>query len=644
MDDRRKRYISGRKRYSGWVWNHILALPLLLGFLLLELSQALPPAYADGMPGGDVQDPVVRAVDIARPAVVRIVTEIGGRLTVHFSATQQVTFPLNGGSYGLAALGTGTFISAHGDILTADHVVRPPKDDQLNAVLIKAAAPDVAAYYDSVIRPGSSLSADQMEQALLSGQFPSDPTYSQPASLVYLSTDYSGPLSAASLRDVPAQYVATVDRIEQESPPNQKDVAIIHVAMDDMPSVQLGDSSNVQVQDNLTIIGFPGNADVSMRPTDFLTSSVNRIFVSSIKTTDSGAQVIQVGGNVEQGDSGGPALDSQGQVVGIVSFGTPGGTSFLQASNSARALVSALHLDTTPGPFQRAWEQAFNDYASTAAGHWHRAAQEFASLAARYPAFKAVTPYLNYARQQAAHESTVAPSKKPAQGSGTQALLPWVATGAGAMAVLILALGGLTLVLVRRRRGQRGGQRAAAVPRDIRPVPGPQFGDRSSQAPVGFREEKPLPPAMPPGYGGGPRPAPPNAPPAVPPPQSGRPPSVFSPAAPAPVPTPASPSGPPAPRPGVPAGGAIPVPQPGAALDDTLVPFGGPGRRSATGNAAPFAPGTGPTHQGGGSAVSPISGLLRPWPCGHMNRPNARFCSTCGEPAPPPPTIRRIEQ
>src|SRR5207248_6477580 len=41
---------------------------------------------------------------------------------------------------------------------------------------------------------------------------------------------------------------------------------------------------------------------------------------------------------------------------------------------------------------------------------------------------------------------------------------------------------------------------------------------------------------------------------------------------------------------------------------------------------------------------SVVSGTLRPWPCGHMNRSNARYCSICGEPAPPPPTSRRVEQ
>src|SRR5205823_10344973 len=141
-------------------------------------------------------------------------------------------------------------------------------------------------------------------------------------------------------------------------------VAIVHVNMNDMPIVQLGDSGNVQQQDHLTIIGFPCNGDVGSSPTDLLTPSVNDIIVSSIKTTDSGAEVIQVGGNVEHGDSGGPALDSVGTVVGTVSFGlsssdSPGGTSFLQASDSARGLVQSLHLDTTPGAFQKAWNQAF---------------------------------------------------------------------------------------------------------------------------------------------------------------------------------------------------------------------------------------------------------------------------------------------
>src|SRR5579883_2148679 len=88
-------------------------------------------------------------------------------------------------------------------------------------------------------------------------------------------------INAASLNGVPAIDHATVDRIEAQSSFDAMDVAIDHVSgMDDMPSIQLDNSNQVQDLDNLTIIGYPGNGDLSNSPTDLLTSSVNKIYVS----------------------------------------------------------------------------------------------------------------------------------------------------------------------------------------------------------------------------------------------------------------------------------------------------------------------------------------------------------------------------
>ena len=53
--------------------------------VILGAVAGVKTTYADGTPGGNVADPVVRAVDIAKPAVVRIITTIPGHLTVHFS-------------------------------------------------------------------------------------------------------------------------------------------------------------------------------------------------------------------------------------------------------------------------------------------------------------------------------------------------------------------------------------------------------------------------------------------------------------------------------------------------------------------------------------------------------------------------------
>jgi serine protease Do len=499
--------------------------------LLLALLTSSLPAYAQGQPGGNVSDPGVRAVDIARPAVVRIYTSLPSHLTVHFT-TSDITFPQDSTkAYTLSLSGSGTFISSNGDILTADHVVNPPKDSSLDASLHQQAASDVSSYINQNAKALglSQMTPAQVEQALDSAQMRSASSYDSPQSEVYLSTDYTGPLTATTMDQVPSTIHATVDKIEAQSAADAKDVAIIHAAFTDTPSVNLGDSSSVQTQDALKIIGFPGNGDINDIPSNLLTPSITDINVSSIKTTTSGAPVIQVSGTVGPGDSGGPALDTSGNVVGIVSFGpvtangSTTGTSFLQASNSANDLLKPLNLNTAAGTFQTLWSQAFASYAATTPGHWHTAQQQFQQLSTQYPNFKAVQSYLDYTNTQAQSETTLQPtttakstiSHTPVPATASSSSLRATVMTVGA--IVLLALLVLVLVVMNIR-----GRRKARV-------------------------------------------------------------------------------------------------------------------KSATSDQQQPGVTTPPATQGQPVAPSPSNtAILRPWPCGHMNRSSARFCSICGEPAPPP--------
>lgn len=556
---------------------------LLIGvfsFLVAGTFVGTTTTYASSIPGGNVSDPVVRAVDIARPAIVRIITSISGHLDVQFPSGQTVTFPQGGQPYQEQLSGTGTFITSNGDILTADHVVSPPP-----SALQDAAAQDVATYISQHPNTGiQASSATLVDQALNAGQLKSTAHYDQKSSEVFLSTDYTGPLTAKTLAAVPATIHSTIDKIEKESPFDQMDVAVVHAPFQDTPSVQLADSSNVQPQDALTIIGFPGNADVNDLPQNLFTSSVNTITVSSIKTTQGGAPLIQVGGNVEHGDSGGPGLDSQGNVVGIVSFGlssanSPGSTSFLQASNSARSLITSLNLNTTPGTFEKLWDKAFSDYALSTAGHWHTAQQEFQQIATNYPQFKAITPYLTYAQDQAKTENAPQAQATPKSNTATTpAKTPatsWkaLALTIGVIAVLVLLVISLFVVAARGRKKKASASPANPQPQNVRPA-----------------------------Y--------PITPPAIGPINNS-----IAPLARGPQPISA---------------------QPGSVQPPVGQPFP---VRPAAGQSI-----VGNIPQGSGAQNTASQDTLRPWPCGHMNRLNARFCSVCGELAPQPPTVRRIEQ
>ncbi len=565
---------------------HIMRLLSLVGVLCAVLF--LPAfAYADGTPGGNVADPVVRAVDIAKPAIVRIITDIPSKLTVHFSQTNSVTFPQTGDSYPVELSGSGTFISSNGDILTADHVVNPPHDTSISQYLDTLAAPDVTTYINS--HGTQKVTNDQVLQALQTNKIASDPQYGKAVSEAFYSTAYTGPLTATTFQNVPAEIHARIDTIEKESPTDQKDTAIVHVPFTDTPSVALGDSTAVQQQDELTIIGFPGNGDVGNSPTSVLSSSINKVIVSSLKTTDNGAPVIQVGGNVEHGDSGGPALNNSGTIVGIVSFGTsnpnsPGSTSFLQASSSAKDLIQSLNLNTTPGAFQKAWSQAFTDYASTSAGHWHKAEKGFAQLQSSYPNFKAVAPYLTYAQTQAKNE-TQSGTSSPTTGTNPISTInvksiPALAWTIGAI-TLIAFLALLIVALGFGRRSKKSTAPASTI-QGYAAVPMQRQPQVQQQGNNGFVSSASNTPHL---YNNGL--------------------SAF--------------------------GGPAPVqPYPGQQVRQQpvqvpSVPQPAPGQQSAN-----------------------ASGIFHPWPCGHLNRSSARFCSICGEPAPAPPAsstfIRRIEQ
>ena len=529
--------------YNKLARHKLYYLLVVIGTLCLCLPSS-PAALAASIPGGNISNTTVREVDIAQPAVMRIITTISAQLAVHFTAQNtDVTFPqTQNGSYQMNLSGTGTFVTSQGDILTADHVVSPPRND-LNSALYIQAGQDVADYINK--SSSTRVTGDQIIQQLTNGQLKNTPTYQKPSSAIFLSTTYTSQTNASNFNSLPTGIGINVDKIKMESSPDKEDTAIIHVPLTDTLSVPLGNASEVNPQDQLTIIGFPGNADVSQRPDGLLTPSLNQIYVSSLKTSNNGAPLIQVGGNVEHGDSGGPALDDQGDIVGVVSFGTTNGTgglngtSFLQASSSAQSMMKSLHLSPTPGAQQKLWEQAFNDYASITPGHWSKAQQEFAQLLKNYPLFRAAQQYQTYAQTQkdsASTGDTATPTRgKQPIASQTTTPVTWQATvlTIGAVAILLVLVVLLFAAALRQKPKTK-------VPISKRAASAGKQADRKS----------------------------------------------------------------------------IIVP-------DQQV-------RTASQPSIPSSIGSVPD----ASAVDQSTLALKIWPCGHMNRTNARFCSICGEPAP----------
>jgi serine protease Do len=141
-----------------------------------------------------------------------------------------------------------------------------------------------------------------------------------------------------------------------------KDVAIIKIDGNNLPTVPLGDSDKVNVNDHVFVIGYPGAAEISHASETVATSSDG--IISAVKNKDyTGTPLLQTNANINHGNSGGPAFDASGRVIGIATFGKEEpGFNFLVPISTAKEFVRQAGADPQRGAFDNAWHEALDAY------------------------------------------------------------------------------------------------------------------------------------------------------------------------------------------------------------------------------------------------------------------------------------------
>lgn len=91
------------------------------------------------------------------------------------------------------------------------------------------------------------------------------------------------------------------------------DLAVLRIAADNLTAVQFGDSDQLRVGDSVVAIGDPLGENFRGTMTNGIISAINRdIALGGMKLN-----LIQTNAALNSGNSGGPLIDSHGQVVGI---------------------------------------------------------------------------------------------------------------------------------------------------------------------------------------------------------------------------------------------------------------------------------------------------------------------------------------
>lgn len=281
----------------------------------------------------------------SQPAVVQIISG------------WTAAFSVNGERYetNVVGVGAGMLITPDGYILTNAHVVAPTHDgDETGArqVFLKLCA-QLAAKYGSTFEQVRTWLGSQSVSRLEFHRV-NQVVFATRTNFTFEIKSYGHPTGAGTDLDT------------------GKDVAVIKVEMRNAPTVPLGESANVQVGDKVWVIGFPGAATSStFNDTSNMLPSTTEGTISAVgKRTRDGVPVLQTNAAATHGNSGGPVLNDQGEVIGLLTFRGElvnqqevQGFNFIVPIDTAKEFIGQAGTTARAhGPVDARWREALADY------------------------------------------------------------------------------------------------------------------------------------------------------------------------------------------------------------------------------------------------------------------------------------------
>jgi serine protease Do len=169
-----------------------------------------------------------------------------------------------------------------------------------------------------------------------------------------------------------------------------KDVSIIKIEIKNAPVLKLGDSDKVQLQDHITVIGYPGAADTDVLDNkSALEASITDGKVSAKKNAQDGAPILQVSAPSTHGNSGGPVLNDKGEVMGMLTFRGDTvngqevqGFNFVIPSSTMKEFIKQAGTDNEEGLVDKRYREGLELYWD---GSYTSAIKKFEEVARLYP-------------------------------------------------------------------------------------------------------------------------------------------------------------------------------------------------------------------------------------------------------------------
>jgi len=267
--------------------------------------------------------------DLAKPSVVKIIQKVKGDATIplievnftDLSVKTKPDVPPEKIQIDEYLTGTGVIVSPDGYIMTNSHVISYQTIKNLIAsdYIYQAIDDGYARLSEAEIKKiNENGSREEM------GNFAekiADYILSQSNFNLEKTITVLNPSSRKETLEELANegFTASVVSVNDNFFKDSRDAALIKIDQKNLPAIKLGTSTDVSTGKKVYIFGYPSTAEIDEK--DLLEPTFTQGAISATKESiNKDFKIFQTDAKISKGSSGGPLLDDQGRVIGLVTF------------------------------------------------------------------------------------------------------------------------------------------------------------------------------------------------------------------------------------------------------------------------------------------------------------------------------------
>lgn len=265
-------------------------------------------------------------------------------------------------------MGSGFIVTPDGYVITNAHVVDENDDDTkmgfAQQAFIKILQSDIGTLEESMNR---NMTAEE-KQALNDAY---SWYYSQTMDVGNIRKEFSVVLGITGEKGKIVPMVIPAKIVTKGSAIPGKDVAILKLqGKHTYPTIRIGDDKAMRVGDHVYVLGYPGVATFHplLSEETISEATLTTGLVSAKKNMKDGWQVLQTDAAVTHGNSGGPVINENGEVIGLATFGSADeqrgqevqGLNFIVPSTIVNEFIDKADIKPDMSDISLAYEEAMD--------------------------------------------------------------------------------------------------------------------------------------------------------------------------------------------------------------------------------------------------------------------------------------------